>query len=189
MSHFSKIKAQITDQEALQAATANLGFSLIPNGKCRYYYGTESADLVIKLPGRYDVALTEQHGSYAMKADLFDGEVEKYLGPGANILMQQYATEKVRIEAYKHSLAVAELHEADDIILTLTDTDTGGQINIICHLGGKIDLKTTGFPGQSCMKFKDLEDALGISTGFEPTMEFYEADPSHETEVISTFLE
>lgn len=185
MSHFSKINAVISDEEALKAATTKMGFTLIPDGMCRYYYGTEKADMVVKLPGKYDVALSQEGDKYSLKADLYDGQVEKYLGPNAGLLMQQYAAEKARIEAFKKSLAITEANDGDDIVLTLTDSETGGQINIVCHIGGKIDVKTSGFPGQSCMKFQDLESALGARSEFTPTMEMYEAEPNKETEHIN----
>lgn len=188
MSHFSKINAQISDEQALQAATKKMGFNLIENGSCRYYYGTKTADLVVKLPGRYDVALDKNSDSYSLKADLWGGDVEKYVGPNAGLLLQQYAVEKARIEAFKKALAVTEAKENNDIILTLTDSETGGQINIICHIGGKIDVKTCGFSGQSCMKFQDLEAALGARVEFSPTMEMYETEKISENEFIKNSI-
>ncbi len=189
MSHFSKINALISDEEALSAATAKMGFTLIPNGECRYYYGTQRADIVIKLPGMYDVALSKNDGTYSMSADLYSNQVEQYIGSGAGLLMQEYSAEKVRIEAFKRSLAVTSVKRGDDIILTLTDIDTGGQINVVCHVGGKIDLNTTGFPGETCMKFQDLESALGHREEFSPTMEMYMEKPSDATESIYTTTE
>lgn len=186
MSHFSKINATISDEEALRAATDRMGFSLVYGGKCRYYYGTAKADVVIKLPGKYDVALTKKSDSYSISADLYGNQVEKYIGQGAGLLMQRYAVEKTRIEAFKKSLAVTESTKDSDIVLTLTDIDTGGQINVVCHIDGKIDLKTTGFPGEACMKFQDLESALGHREDFIPTMEMYEVEPLNGTEHIYT---
>lgn len=188
MSHFSKINAKVSDEEALRTATTNMGLSLIPNGMCRYYYGTEKADMVVKLPGKYDVALKREGDSYSMKADLYSGEVEKYVGPNAGLLMQRYAAEKARIEAFKKVLAVTESNEGDDIVLTLTDFETGGQIKIVCHIGGKIDIKTSGFPGQSCMKFQDLESALGNREEFYTTMEMYEPETIQESEHVNNII-
>lgn len=189
MSHFSKINAQINDEEALRAATNKMGLNLIPNGMCRYYYGTEKADIVIKLPGKYDLALTKQGNHFNMKADLWNGQVEQYVGPNAGILMQQYAVEKARIEAFKKSLAVTESKDGNDIVLTLTDSESGGQISIVCRIGGKVDIKTHGFPGQSCMKFQDLESALGAREEFHSTMEMYEAEPNQASESVKTTID
>ena len=189
MSHFSKINALISDEEALKAATAKMGFSLIPSGRCRYYYGSQKADMVIKLPGMYDVALNKKDGIYSMSADLYSNQVEQYIGSDAGLLMQEYSAEKVRIEAFKRSLAVTSAKSDSDIVLTLTDIDTGGQINVVCHLGGKIDLNTSGFPGETCMKFQDLESALGHREEFSPTMEMYMEKPADATESIYTTTE
>ena len=184
MSHFNKIKSSIKDLEALRAATSKMGFDLIKDGACRYYYGTEKADMVIKLPGKYDIALEKSDDHYEMKADLYKGHVEKYVGPDAGLLKQQYSVEKARIEAYKTNLAVTETVEGQDIILTLTDPDTGGQIITVCHVGGKIDIRTTGFPGSACMKFKDFESALGTTEEFGYTPEYYEAETVTENEEV-----
>ncbi len=185
MSHFSKISAKISDEVALKAATTKMGFTLIPEGMCRYYYGKQRADMVVKLPGRYDVALEKEGDSYTMKADLWGGQVEQYVGPNAGLLMQQYSVEKTRIEAFKKALAVTESKEGSDIILNLTDYETGGQLNVVCKIGGKIEVKASGFPGQSCMKFKDLESALGSTEECYPTMEMYEAEPIKENEQVN----
>lgn len=189
MSHFSKINATITDEEAMRAATQRMGLSLIPNGKCRYYYGTERADLLVKLPGDYDVALMKEGDHYSIKADFYGGHVAKYVGADAGLLTQSYAVEKAKMEAYKKALAVTETKDGSDIILTFTDTETGGQMIAICHEGGKIDIRTQGFPGQSCMQFKDLEAALGNLEEFKPTMEMYEAEPINGAEYIRDVLE
>ena len=177
MSHFSKISAKICDGEALEAAATKMGFPLVPGGKCRYYYGAKKADLVIRLPGKYDLALNREGDAYSVQADLYNGQVEQYVGKNAGLLTQRYAAEKARIEAFKHSLAVTEENEGSNIVLTLIDTDTGGQIKVVCHVGGDIEVKTSGFPGQSCMKFQDLESALGARESFSPTMEMYEEEP------------
>ena len=121
-----------------------------------------------------------------MKADLFEGEVENYIGKGAGFLLQRYSAEKARIEAFKRSLAVTEEEKDGDIVLHLIDPDTGGQIEIICRVGGKIDLQTNGFPGQTCMKFQDFENALGKREDFAPTMEMYQEEPVTDTEHIYT---
>lgn len=184
MSHFSKIKAKITDEEALRAATTKMGLNLIRNGNARYYSGTQHADLVIKLRGRYDVALNRNADGYEMQADLYSGNVEKEIGPNAGLLMQRYAAEKTRIEAFKRALSVCEKEEGNDIILTLLDSETGGQIQVVCHMGGETEVRTSGFPGQSCMKFSDLETALGSRESFSPTMEMYDPESNMDERIF-----
>ena len=189
MSHFSKINATITDEEAMRAATQRMGLSLIPNGKCRYYYGTERADLLVKLPGDYDVALMKEGDHYSIKADFYGGHVAKYVGADAGLLTQSYAVEKAKMEAYKKALAVTETKDGSDIILTFTDTETGGQMIAISHEGGPHDIRPPGLAGQACMQFKDLEAALGNLEEFKPTMEMYEAEPINGAEYIRDALE
>lgn len=188
MSHFSKIEAKVQDEHALSEASKKMGLELVTGGQCRYYYGTQRADLVVKLPGKYDIALNKEGDSYMLKADLWGGDVEKFVGPNAGLLMQRYSVEKAKIEAFKKALAVTETTKGDDIVITTTDYETGGQIEIICHIGGKIEVKTSGFPGSSCMKFQDLEAALGSQEEFSPTMEFYEDEPNSESEEIKTII-
>ena len=115
MSHFSKISAKICDNEALEAATTKMGFHLVPGGNCRYFYGSKKADLVIRLPGKYDLALNREGDAYSVQADLYNGQVEQYVGKNAGLLTQRYAAEKARIEAFKHSLAVTEENEGSNI--------------------------------------------------------------------------
>lgn len=184
MSHFSKINAKVQDTQALNEATKKMGFKLISQGECRFYFGTQHADLVVKLPGKYDIALNKKGDSYELEADLWGDNVKKYVGPDAGLLMQRYSVEKAKIEAFKKALAVTETTKGNDIVITTTDYETGGQVEIICHIGGKIEVKTSGFPGSSCMKFQDLEAALGSQEEFTPTMEFYESEPNRQIEEI-----
>ena len=77
MSHFTRITAEIKDLEALKRAAANLNLSLVSNTSCRYYYGSEYREYVIKLPGQYDVAVEERgKGVYDWGADFYGGQVE-----------------------------------------------------------------------------------------------------------------
>jgi len=84
------------------------------------------------------LALNREGDAYSVQADLYNGQVEQYVGKNAGLLTQRYAAEKARIEAFKHSLAVTEENEGSNIVLTLIDTDTGGQIKVVCHVGGDI---------------------------------------------------
>lgn len=60
-SHFTEIKTQIKDIEALRLAGAELGLTLLPNTEARGYYENKTkGDYVIKLKGPYDIALNQQ---------------------------------------------------------------------------------------------------------------------------------
>lgn len=173
MSHFTQIATQIKDIEALKKAVQEMGFDVAKDADCRYYFGTQRMDFVIKLPGAYDAALTKTDGSYTLEADFYGKHVSKYLGENGELLMQKYAVEKARIEAFKNGLGVSEKTEGSLITLTMIDPDSGGQITVECCLGGKTQVKTSGFSGQECMKFKKIEEALGESLKFTYTDEFY----------------
>jgi len=74
MSHFTQINAEIRDLEALRAAVARCGGEVVENAECRYYYGTQRKEVVIRLPGKYDAALEKQaDGSYRLAADWYGG--------------------------------------------------------------------------------------------------------------------
>src|SRR2546423_15404841 len=82
MSHFTTIKTQIKDIEALRSACKEMGLTLLQNAEARGYYETKTkGDYVIQLKGPYDIALNKQlDGSFGITADLWDGHVEKQVG-------------------------------------------------------------------------------------------------------------
>ena len=184
MSHFTKISAVIKDLEALTAAANKMGFEVQRDAKCRYYYGAEKKDFVIKLPGQYDIAATVTDGTYQLEADFYNGYVSRYVGNNGDKLMQQYTVEKAKIEAFQRGLSVTEEEKGNTIILTLTDQDTGGQIVIECYPGGNSQVKTQGFQGQGCMKFRELEEALGHTDTITPTDEMYLPETDTAVEVV-----
>ena len=186
MSHFTKITAEIKDLEALSVAVRKMGFSISKNADCRYYYGAEKKDIVINLPGKYDIAATESEGHYNLEADFWQDHVSKYVGANGDLLMQQYSVEKTRIEAFKNGLGVTEKSEHGVTTLTLIDPDSGGQIFVDCYPGGRTEVKTTGFQGSSCMRFRSIEQALGATDSFSHTDEFYLAEPETAVEEVHT---
>lgn len=103
MSHFTTIKTQIKDVQALRSACQELGLSLLQNAEARgYYTNTTQGDYVIKLKGPYDVAVNEQKdGSFGLTADFWEGHVEKEVGKNYGRLMQLYAVHKATQEARK----------------------------------------------------------------------------------------
>ena len=68
MSHFTEIKTQIKDIEALHAACQELGLTLLQNAEARGYYENKTkGDYVIQLKGPYDIALNKQpDGTYGL---------------------------------------------------------------------------------------------------------------------------
>jgi hypothetical protein len=108
MSHFTTIKTQIKDIEALRLACAELGLAVKQNAQARGYYENKiKGDYVIKLKGPYDIALNKQpDGSFGITADLWEGHVEKEVGKGYGKLLQLYGVHKASREARKRGLSV-----------------------------------------------------------------------------------
>lgn len=84
MSHFTEIKTQIKDIEAVRSACQEMGLSLQQNAEARGYYENKTkGDYVIRLKGPYDIALNKQpDGTFGLTADLWNGHVEKEVGQG-----------------------------------------------------------------------------------------------------------
>jgi hypothetical protein len=103
MSHFTTIKTQIKDIEALKSTCKELGLTVLQNAEARgYYTNTTKGDYVIRLKGPYDIALNKQpDSSFGITADLWEGEVEREVGKNYGKLMQLYAVHKATIEARK----------------------------------------------------------------------------------------
>ena len=108
MSHFTEIKTQIKDIEALRLACRELGLTLLQNTEARGYYENKTkGDYVVQLKGPYDIALNKQpDGTFGLTADLWQGHVEKEVGQGYGKLLQLYGVHKATIEARKKGLSV-----------------------------------------------------------------------------------
>jgi hypothetical protein len=108
MSHFTEIKTQIKDIEALRSACTEMGITLLQNAEARGYYENKTkGELVIRLKGPYDIALNKQpDGSYGLTSDLWNGHVESEVGPGYGKLLQLYGVHKATLEARKKGLSV-----------------------------------------------------------------------------------
>jgi hypothetical protein len=108
MSHFTTIKTEIKDIEALREACQEVGLPLLQNTDARgYYQQTLKGDFVIRLKGPYDVALNQQADkSYALTADWWDGHVEREVGRDFGRLLQLYGVHKASREAKRRGLTV-----------------------------------------------------------------------------------
>ena len=124
MSHFTTIKTQIRDLDALNDACVEMGFKFQQNCKCRGYAGvTRLAPHVIRLKGPYDIAVDpspENDGSYGLTTDWWDGHVAKEVGTGYGRLLQAYGVNKTIREAALRGLRATRRIEADgSVLLTL----------------------------------------------------------------------
>ena len=108
MSHFTEIKTQVKDIEALRSVCRELGLKLLQNAQARGYYENKTkGDYVIKLKGPYDIAVNRQKdGTFGLTADMWQGEVEKEVGKDYGKLLQLYGVHKATIEARKKGLSV-----------------------------------------------------------------------------------
>ena len=118
MSHFTEIKTQIKDTEALRAACQEIGLTLLQNADARGYYENKTkGEYVIRLKGPYDIAVNKQaDGTFGLNADLWNGHVEKEVGPGYGKLLQLYGVHKASIEARKKGLSVLRRHQPNGSI-------------------------------------------------------------------------
>ncbi|NDF00415.1 MAG: DUF1257 domain-containing protein [Verrucomicrobia bacterium] len=108
MSHFTTIKTQIKDVEALQSAVNELGLQLLANTEARGYLSNKTkGDFVIRLKGPYDVAVNQQPDhTYGLTTDWWDGHVEREVGKDFGRLLQLYGVHKATMEARKKGLSV-----------------------------------------------------------------------------------
>ena len=118
MSHFTEIKTQIKDIEALRLACRELGLPLLQNTQARGYSDNKTkGDFVIQLKGPYDIAINQQpDGTFGLTADLWQGHVEKEVGKGYGKLLQLYGVHKATIEARKKGLSVLRRQQQNGAI-------------------------------------------------------------------------
>ena len=118
MSHFTTIKTQIKDIEALRLACLEMGLTLLQHTEARGYdTKTLKGDYVIKLKGPYDIAVNKQaNGSFGVTSDLWQGHVEKEVGKGYGKLLQLYGVHKATIEARKKGISVMRRQKQDGSI-------------------------------------------------------------------------
>jgi hypothetical protein len=176
MSHFTQINTEIRDFDALRTAVVRCGGELVENAECRWYSGTRQFQLVVRLPGRYDAALERQSDeSYRLTADWYGGHVARYLGRNGDILLQLYAAEKAKLEGRRRGFSVTERQEGDAVLITLRDP-AGGALKVWCYPGGRTVCQPDGIRGESCMKFFDIEKALGAVEEHRRTGDYYTKD-------------
>jgi hypothetical protein len=118
MSHFTTIKTQIKDIEALRSACNEMGLALLERTEARGYYENRiKGDYVIQLKGPYDIALNRQpEGSYGLTADLWEGHVEKEVGQNYGKLLQLYGVHKATAEARRKGLSVLRRQQPNGAI-------------------------------------------------------------------------
>ena len=118
MSHFTEIKTQIKDIEALRSTCQEMGLPLLQDAEARGYYENKTkGEYVIQLKGPYDIAVNKQKdGTFGLTADLWQGHVEQEVGPGYGKLLQLYGVHKTIREARKKGHLVNRSQQRDGSI-------------------------------------------------------------------------
>jgi hypothetical protein len=113
MSHWFKVKTHFTSEKAIKKTANSLNFPIRHNQLCRGYgRNTTKCDLVMKLPGQYDVGFQKQQdGSYELVADFWSDHISEYL---ANPDVLEYAKNKRKdlIEQGKFDKAEEVINQA-----------------------------------------------------------------------------
>ena len=118
MSHFTTIKTQIKDIEALRKACEEMGLKLLQNTNARGYLSQKTkGDWVVKLKGPYDIAVNKQpDNTFGLTTDWWDGLVEKEVGKDYGKLLQLYGVHKASIEARRKGYLVQRQQKQDGSI-------------------------------------------------------------------------
>ncbi len=124
MSHFTEIKTQIKDIEALRSACREMGLSLLQNAEARGYYENKTkGDYVIKLKGPYDIAVNKQpDGTFGLTADLWNGHIENEVGQGYGKLLQLYGVHKATLEVRRKGHLVRRAQQPNGSIKLVIST-------------------------------------------------------------------
>lgn len=124
MSHFTRVKTQITDVEVLKRALSDLSYTYQEKTLVRGYQGKkEQAEVVVQPGGAYDIGFKqERDGAFHVVADWWGVEREAKLREKAFLepVMQRYAYHKVVAEMAKQGFQVVQETVAADKTVKLT---------------------------------------------------------------------
>jgi hypothetical protein len=118
MSHFTTIKTQIKDINALRLACSELSLGLLQNAIARGYgNSSREGDYVIQVAGPYDIAVEKQKdGTFGLTTDWWGGHVEAQVGKDFGKLLQLYGVHKASLEAKKKGYSVLRHARSDGSI-------------------------------------------------------------------------
>jgi len=121
MSHFSKIKVKIHDEECLLKALDDLGYRYECGGEIRGFGGRRMrVDIAIPQEGGYDICFLREGEEFQMVADLWGLKVDK--DEFIQQVNQRYAYHVVLKQAKTQGFKVVEEQQAED-----------GTIRLICE--------------------------------------------------------
>ena len=130
MSHFTTIKTQIKDIDALRSAVQEMGLSLLQKTTAwGYYQNNIKGDYVIRLKGPYDVAVNkEKDGTFTLTCDWWDGHVEKEVGQNYGKLLQLYGVHKAIREAKRKGHLVQRRQQENGAIKLIIPERCGKRV-------------------------------------------------------------
>lgn len=157
MSHFTHVSAEIRDLDACNKALNNMGLTMQSYGSCRYYFGTEMKENVVRLPGQYDMALEKNGtGSYRITADFYGGYVERTIGPRGSILLHNYSVEMLKKVAKRLHFYVTP--KGNDIYKVRDPQDTdGGHMLVTVSKDGNLTFEPKGLKGKNVRSIFNLK--------------------------------
>lgn len=124
MSHFTRVKTQITDVEVLKRALSDLKYPYAENTLVRGYQGKkEQAELVVRPGGDYDIGFVKgQDGNFQIVADWWGVHKDNGLKEQAflNPVMQRYAYHTVVEQVAKQGFSVVQESVGTDNTVKLT---------------------------------------------------------------------
>lgn len=120
MSHWTKVDVKFENLRLLKRAARNC------NPDCHFEentvargYTNQEADLVLKMPGEYDVIVRQASGfekGWELQCDLYGGSIERVFGKKLAKLKQEYAKEVVKENAQMQGKSVQEETQEDGTI-------------------------------------------------------------------------
>ena len=116
MSHFSQIKTQIRDLEALQTALSDLqiAWKAGPQPVRGHRGKTSTAEVVIEQSNGYDIGFSQSQGQYELVADLQYWQQALSVEGFLRQVTQRYAYHTVLQETSRQGFQVAEQQQCAD---------------------------------------------------------------------------
>lgn len=97
MSHFTRIKTQLTNLDTVEQALADLGYEVQRGASARGFGGQRArADLVVSA-GQYDIGFAQRGGQVEMVADFWGLDIDR--NAFLQQLTQRYAYHTVKAQA------------------------------------------------------------------------------------------
>lgn len=121
MSHYSRIKTQFHNREALVASLKNLGYEVATDTVIRGHHGEHTVDIAAKTANGYGIGFVKSSdGTFDMVADWWgvtgtdERKVTQELAQAAGTIQKEYAMKMVLEQAAKDGFEVVSQTEEQD---------------------------------------------------------------------------